>query len=83
MPADLDTGPIEHIIELARGIIDECPSCAGKASKIVMWAGEIRERRPSRAELEALVDATCKDLLPDERRADLIEGLRALFRFAE
>jgi len=48
-----------------------------------MWAGEIRERRPGRPELEALIDATCGGLLPDEQRTRLIEGLRALVRFAE
>ena len=46
-------------------------------------AREIRERRPSREELEALVDATCKGFLPDDQRKLLIEGLRALVRFAE
>jgi hypothetical protein len=48
-----------------------------------MWAREIRERRPSRQELEALVDATCKGFVPDDQRKLLIEGLRALVRFAE
>jgi hypothetical protein len=49
---------------LSREIVDDCPSCAGKASQIAMWAREIRERRPSRQELEALVDATCKAKCP-------------------
>lgn len=48
-----------------------------------MWAREIRERRPSRQEFEALVDATCKGHVPDDQRELLIEGLRALVRFAE
>jgi hypothetical protein len=82
MPAD-DTRPVDEIIALAREIIDDCPACARKASRIAMWAGEIRERRPGRAELEALVDATCDDQLGDEQKARLIEGLRALVRFAE
>jgi hypothetical protein len=83
MAANHDSGPVDEIIALARAIIDECPSCAGKASRIAMWAGEIRERRPSRAELEALVAATCGTYLPDGQKASLIEGLRALVRFAE
>jgi hypothetical protein len=83
MPADPDTSPIDRITTLAREIIDECPSCAGKASQIAMWAREIRERRPSREELEALVDATCKGFVPDDQRKLLIDGLRALVRFAE
>jgi hypothetical protein len=33
--------------------------------------------------LEALVDATCKGLVPDDQGNLLIEGLRALVRFAE
>lgn len=76
-------GPVDEIISLAREIIDECPACAGKASKITMWASEIRERRPSRAELEALVDTTCDGQLPDEQKARLVDALRALVRFAE
>jgi hypothetical protein len=83
MPADPDTSPLDQIIALAREIIDECPSCAGKASQIAMWAREIRERRTSREELEALVDATCRGSVPDHQRKLLIEGLRALVRFAE
>jgi transposase len=77
-----DAAPLDHIIELANGIIDECPSCAGTASEIVMWANEIRERRPGREELAALVDATCSGL-PADQRAQLIDGLRAFVRFAE
>jgi hypothetical protein len=83
MPADPDTSPLDQIMTLSRGIIEECPSCAGKASQIAMWAREIRERRPSREELEALVDATCKGFVPDDQRKLLIEGLRAMVRFAE
>jgi hypothetical protein len=47
-----------------------------------MWANEIRERRPSREELTALVDAACPGL-PDDQRTLLINGLRAFVRFAE
>ena len=83
MSPTVELGPIDHIVTLAREIADECPSCASRASEITTWATEIRERRPSRQELEALVDATCGDLLPDERRTRLMEGLRALVRFAE
>jgi hypothetical protein len=83
MPADPDTSPLNQIMTLSREIVDECPSCAGKASQIAMWAREIRERRPGREELEALVDATCKGFLPDDQRKLLIESLRALVRFAE
>ena len=82
MPIAPDAAPLDHIIELANGIIDECPSCAGTASEIVMWANEIRERRPSREELMALVDATCPGL-PADQRTLLIDGLRAFVRFAE
>jgi hypothetical protein len=48
-----------------------------------MWASEIRERRPSREELTALVDATCKGYVPDDQRELLIKGLRVFVRFAE
>jgi hypothetical protein len=77
-----DAAPLDHIIELAHEIMDECPSCAGTASEIVMWANEIQGRRPSREELTALVDAVCPGLL-DDQRTDLINGLRAFIRFAE
>jgi hypothetical protein len=83
MPADRDTSPLDQIMTLSREIVDECPSCAGKASQIAMWARETRERRPSREELEALVNAICKGTVPDDQRKLLIEGLRALVRFAE
>ena len=83
MPADPDTSPLDQILALAQEIVDDWPSCAGKASQIAMWAREIRERRPGREELEALVDATCKGFLPDDQRKLLIESLRALVRFAE
>ena len=83
MSTDPDTSPLDQIMTLARDIVDECPSCAGKASQIAMWAREIRERRPSRQELEALVDATCNGFVPDDQRKLLIVGLRALVRFAE
>jgi transposase len=82
MPLPPDAPPLDQIIELAHEIIDECPSCAGTASEIVMWANEIRERRPSREELTALVDATCPGL-PEDQRTSLIDGLRAFVRFAE
>jgi hypothetical protein len=48
-----------------------------------MWASEIRERRPSREELAAVVDVTCRGYLPDDQRELLINGLRAIVRFAE
>ncbi len=83
MQGDFNESPLGHILNLAHEIIDECPSCTSKASEIIVWAGQIRERRPSREELEALVDATCKAFLPDQQRALLIDGLRALVRFAE
>ena len=83
MQTNPDASPIDQIMSLAREIIDECPSCAGKASQITVWASEIRQRRPSRQELEALVDATFKGYVPDNQREFLIEGLRALVRFAE
>ncbi len=82
MPITPDAAPLDHIVELAHQIIDACPSCAGAASEIVMWANEIRERRPSREELTALVDAACPGL-PDDQRTLLINGLRAFVRFAE
>jgi hypothetical protein len=82
MPIASDAAPLDQIIELAHKIIDECPSCAGTASEIAMWANEIRERRPGREELAALVDATCPGL-PGDQRAQLIDGLRAFVRFAE
>jgi hypothetical protein len=68
---------------VAHEIIDDCPSCAGKASEIALWAGQIRERRPGRTELETLVDSICQGLLPEERRTQLIDSLQALVRFAE
>ena len=83
MSTPVELGPIDHIVELARKIMDECPSCASRASEITTWAAEIRERRPSRAELEALVDATCGGLISDEHRTRLVEGLRAIARFAD
>ncbi len=83
MPTDPDTSPLDQIMTLAREIGDECPACAGKASQIAVWAQEIRERRPSRQELEVLVDATCNGFVPNDQRKLLIEGLRALVRFAE
>ena len=83
MPDDPEASPLGSIVALARQIADECPSCAGKASQITVWASEIRERRPSRQELQALVDATCKGYVPDDQREILINGLRALVRFAE
>ena len=78
-----DLSPIENIVELAHEIIDECPSCAGRASEIIVWAKEVRERRPSSEELAALIDTTCPCALTETQRANLIEGLRALVRFAE
>lgn len=82
MPLVSDAAPLDQIIELASEIIDECPSCAGTASEIVMWANEIRERRPSREELTALIDAACPGLPEDQRRI-LINGFLPFVRFAE
>ncbi len=78
-----DLSPIMNIVELAHEIIDACPSCAGRASEIIVWAEQVRERRPSREELAALIDATCPGALNETQRTHLIEGLRALVRFAE
>jgi hypothetical protein len=83
MQGNPEASLIDNIVELANQIIDECPSCAGRASEIAIWARQIRERRPSRDELTALVDATCKGFVPDDQRERLINGLRALVRFAE
>ncbi len=49
----------------------------------MMWAGQIRERRPSREEVTALVDSVCQGHLPEQERTLLINSLRALVRFAE
>ncbi len=54
-----DLSPIVNIMELAHEIIDTCPECTGRASEIIVWAEQIRERRPSREELAALIDVTC------------------------
>ncbi len=78
-----DLSPIVNIMELAHEIIDTCPECTGRASEIIVWAEQIRERRPSREELAALIDVTCPGALTKTQRANLIEGLRALVRFAE
>jgi hypothetical protein len=83
MQGDPEASPVDSIIELAHAIIDDCPTCAGKASEIIVWASEIRERRPGREELTALVDAICQGYLPEHQRTLLIDGLRALVRFAE
>ncbi len=83
MQTDPDASPLDSIVALAHQIGDECPSCASRASEIIMWAGEIRERRPSREELAALVDATCAGALSPDQRESLINGLRVLIRFAE
>jgi hypothetical protein len=53
--ADPEAGPIDRILALAREIIEDCPSCAGRVSENALWAGQIRERRPDREELVALV----------------------------
>lgn len=83
MPADPEASPLDSIVALARQVADECPSCASRASEIIIWASEIRERRPSREELTALVDATCKGYVLDDQRVLLINRLRALVHFAE
>ena len=78
-----DLSPIVNIVELAHEIIDACRECTGRASEIIVWAEQIRERRPSREELATLVDTTCPGALTETQRENLIEGLRALVRFAE
>jgi hypothetical protein len=78
-----DLSPVINIVDLAHEIIEACPSCAGRASEIIVWAEQIRERRPSREELAALIDTTCPGALTETQRASLIESLRALVRFAE
>jgi hypothetical protein len=78
-----DLSPIMNITALAHEIIDDCPECTGRASRIIVWAEQIRERRPSRDELAALIDVTCPGALTETQRAKLIESLRALVRFAE
>lgn len=77
-----DLSPIVNIMVLAHEIIEACPSCTGRASEIIVWAEQVRERRPSREELAALIDSTCHGALTETQRASLIEGLRALVRFA-
>jgi hypothetical protein len=83
MQADTDASPIDRIMALAGEVINDCPACAGKATEIRLWAGQIRERRPNDEELAAVVDATCPGALSRGQRATLIDALRALVRFAE
>jgi hypothetical protein len=83
MSGKAEVSIVDHVIELAHEIIDECPSRAARASEIIVWVEQVRERRPSRDELAALVDATCQGALTDTQRANLIEGLHAIVRFAE
>jgi transposase len=83
MQEKADLSPIVNIMALAHEIIDTCPECTGRASEIIVWAEQIRERRPSREELVALIDVTCPGALTEKQRANLIEGLRAFVRFAE
>ena len=83
MEGGSEASPIDRIVALSNDIIETCPSCAGKAAEIAVWAREIRERRPSREELTVLVDAICEDFLPTDQRDLLITGLQALVRFAE
>jgi hypothetical protein len=78
-----DLSPLDNIMELAHEIIEACPACTGKASEIIIWAEQIRERRPSREEFATLIDSTCPGALTEAQRAKLIQGLRALVRFAE
>jgi hypothetical protein len=68
MPNDPEASPLDSIIALARQIIGKRPSCASRASEIIMWASELRERRLRREELAALVDAACESCPPDNRR---------------
>ena len=83
MQADADASPIDRIMTLAEEVISGCPACAGKATEIRMWAGQIRERRPGAEELAAVVDATCPGVLSRPQRASLIDALRAVVRFGE
>jgi transposase len=83
MQEKADLSPIVNIMELAHEIIDTCPECTGRASEIIVWAEQIRERRPSREELVALTDVTCPGALTEAQRANLIDSLHAFVRFAE
>jgi len=83
MQVHADGSIIDNIMQLAHEIIDECPSCSGKASEIIIWAEQIRERRPSREELTAFVDAASQGALSNEQRTLMINGLTAFVRFAE
>jgi hypothetical protein len=78
-----ETSPLDSIMGLARQIADECQSFASRAAEIIVWASEIRGRRPSREKLAAILSATCKGDLSDDQRELPIKGLRALVRFAE
>ena len=71
---------MDNIVALAHEIIDQCPACAAKASEIVVWVSEVRERRPDRAEITALVDATVGNALAEPERSLLIDGMLALVR---
>jgi hypothetical protein len=83
MAEDAEPGPIDQILSLAHEIIEECPSCARKATRIVMWANQIRERRPDRAELATIVGVQSAGLLPDARMRALVDHLCAVVRYAE
>lgn len=80
MKSETGASPLDNIVALAHEIIDKCPDCAGKASEIVVWVSEVRERRPDRAEITALVDATVGGALPEPERAVLIDSMLALVR---
>jgi hypothetical protein len=83
MPTEIEAGPLDQILSLAHEIIDECPSCARKARRIAMWATEIRERRPDRAQVAALVGAGTAGLLPDAQLKALVDRLFILMRYPE
>ena len=83
MAGDDEVGPLDHILALAHEIIEECPNCAGKATKIAMWATEIRERRPGRPEVGRIVGFHTGGLVPDAKMRALVDQLTALMRYPE
>jgi hypothetical protein len=68
---------VDHIVELAQEIAEECPHCAASASEIIMWADEIRERWPSCDDLRAIVETMCGGALPESQRRLLTNALCA------
>jgi len=78
-----EVGPLDQILALVHEIIEECPSCAGKASKIAMWAAEIRERRPGRPEVARIVGFHTGGVVPDAQMKAMIDQITALMRYPE